>query len=99
LSFDGDTIGLLHFEQVTPVVAAGPGPLALTAAMVTKSWASSKSVRGRFVQDGHRFFFPNGDPAFRDLGRQLTTASENTWVVASLIQIAHARGWLPELGR
>jgi hypothetical protein len=45
------------------------------------------------VQDGHRFFFPDGVPAFRDLGRRLTTTSENTQVVRSLIEIAHSRGW------
>jgi hypothetical protein len=45
------------------------------------------------VQDGHRFFFPDGAPAFRDLGRRLTTGSENTQVVHSLIEIARSRGW------
>ena len=52
-----------------------------------------QSVRDRFVQDGHRFYFPDGAPAFKDLGRKLTTASENTQVVHSLIEIAHSRGW------
>jgi hypothetical protein len=50
-------------------------------------------VRDRFVQDGHRFYFPDGHPAFRDRGRRLTTASENTQVVHSLVEIARARGW------
>jgi hypothetical protein len=50
-------------------------------------------VRDRFVQDGHRFYFPDGSPAFRDLGRRLTTTSENTQVVRSLIEIADSRGW------
>jgi putative DNA primase/helicase len=52
-----------------------------------------QSVRDRFVQDGHRFFFPDGAPAFKDLGRRLTTPSENTHVVHSLIEIAYSRGW------
>jgi hypothetical protein len=56
-------------------------------------WTVPQSVRDRFVQDGHRFFFPDGAPAFRDLGRKLTTVSENTQVVASLIDIARSRGW------
>lgn len=56
-------------------------------------WTVPQSVRDRFVQDGHRFFFPDGAPAFRDLGRRLTTVSENTQVVHSLIEIAHSRGW------
>jgi putative DNA primase/helicase len=56
-------------------------------------WTVPQSVRDRFVQDGHRFYFPDGAQAFRDLGRKLTTASENTMVVRSLIEIAHSRGW------
>lgn len=56
-------------------------------------WTVPQSVRDRFVQDGHRFYFPDGAPAFRDLGRRLATASENTQVVRSLIEIAHSRGW------
>jgi hypothetical protein len=50
-------------------------------------------VRDRFVQDGHRFYFPDGSPAFIDFGRKLTTASENTQLVHSLIEIAQSRGW------
>lgn len=56
-------------------------------------WTVPQSVRDRFVQDGHRFYFPDGAPAFKDLGRKLTTASENTQVVHSLIEIAHSRAW------
>jgi hypothetical protein len=56
-------------------------------------WTVPESVRDRFVQDGHRFYFPDGAPAFRDRGRRLTTTSENTQVVHSLIEIARARGW------
>jgi hypothetical protein len=56
-------------------------------------WTVPQSVRDRLVQDGHRFYFPEGAPAFKDLGRKLTTASENTQVVRSLIEIAHSRGW------
>jgi hypothetical protein len=59
----------------------------------TDPWTVPQSVRDRFVQDGHRFYFADGAPAFRDLGRRLTTASENTQVVRSLIEIAHSRGW------
>ena len=57
-------------------------------------WTVPQSVRDRFVQDGHRFYFPDGAPAFRDLGRRLATPSENTQVVHSLIQIAQSRGWM-----
>lgn len=57
------------------------------------SWTVPESVRDRFVRDGNRYYSPDGSPAFRDLGRRLTTASENTQVVHGLIQIAHSRGW------
>jgi len=56
-------------------------------------WTVPQSVRDRFVQDGHRFYFPDGHPAFQDRGRKLTTGSENTQVVRSLIEIAESRGW------
>jgi hypothetical protein len=59
----------------------------------TDPWTVPQSVRDRFVQDGHRFYFPDGHAAFRDLGRRLVTSSENTQVVRSLIEIAEARGW------
>jgi putative DNA primase/helicase len=56
-------------------------------------WTVPQSVRDRFVQDGHRFYFPDGAPAFKDRGRRLSTPSENTQVVQGLIQIAQSRGW------
>jgi len=56
-------------------------------------WTVPESVRDRFVQDGRRFYFPDGAPAFKDHGRRLTTPSENTHVIHSLIEIAHSRGW------
>lgn len=58
-----------------------------------ESWALPQSVRERFVQDRRRFYFPDGTEAFRDRGRRLTTGSENTEVVRSLIEIAQVRGW------
>ena len=56
-------------------------------------WTVPAAVRDRFHQEGHRFYFRDGAVAFRDHGRKLTTPSENTEVVASLIEIARARGW------
>jgi hypothetical protein len=72
-------------------------PAAGSAAPLSRAdsdpWTVPESVRNRFIQDGHRFFFPDGAPAFKDQGRRLTTTSENTQVVHSLIEIAHSRGW------
>jgi Large polyvalent protein-associated domain 7 len=59
----------------------------------TDPWTVPQSVRDRFIRDGRRFYFPDGEPAFKDLGRRLTTKSENTAVVGSLIEIAQSRGW------
>jgi len=50
-------------------------------------------VRRRFVQVGRKYFFPDGARAFTDRGQRLTTPSENTEVIRSLVTIAHARGW------
>lgn len=75
-------------SSATPAAAASPVQRA-----DSDPWTVPQSVRDRFVQDGNRFFFPDGAAAFKDLGRKLTTASENTQVVHSLIQIARSRGW------
>ena len=42
-------------------------------------------IRKRFVQVGHRYYFPDGAHAFTDRGTRLVTPSENTEVVKSLI--------------
>jgi hypothetical protein len=68
-------------------------PSATRAPADPDPWTVPNSVRDRFVQDGRRFYFPDGAPAFKDLGKRLTTPSENTEVVHSLIEIAQARGW------
>jgi hypothetical protein len=52
-----------------------------------------EDVRKRFVQVGAKYFFPDGARAFTDRGHRLTTPSENTEVIKSLVSIAHARGW------
>ena len=51
------------------------------------------AVRARFVQVGRVYYFQDGARAFEDRGRRLTTPSENTEVIRSLIAIAEARGW------
>jgi hypothetical protein len=56
-------------------------------------WTVPQAVRGRFVQDRRQFFFPDGAIAFKDHGRKLTTSSENTKLIESLIEIATSRGW------
>jgi hypothetical protein len=55
--------------------------------------AIPEDVRKRFVQSGKKYFFPDGAPAFVDRGGKLTTQSENTELIRSLVAIAEARGW------
>jgi putative DNA primase/helicase len=50
-------------------------------------------VRKRFAQVGNEFFFPDGTRAFTDRGGRITSPSENTEVIKSLVAIAEARGW------
>jgi Large polyvalent protein-associated domain 7 len=74
--------------------AAGPPPRPSAPPQGDSDpWTVPQSVRDRFVQDGHKFYFPDGVPAFKDRGRRLSTPSENTQVVHSLIEIARSRGW------
>jgi hypothetical protein len=80
-------------SETGPKAAAAERPPPKTDRADTDPWTVPQSVRDRFVQDGHRFYFPDGKPAFRDLGHRLTTASENTQVVHSLIEIARSRSW------
>ena len=50
-------------------------------------------IRKRFVQVGRHYHFPDGTRAFTDRGGRLTTPSENTEVIRSLVMIAEARDW------
>ena len=68
-------------------------PAASSGKAESDPWTVPQQVRDRFRQDGNRFYFPDGAPAFRDYGRRLSTASENTEVIHSLIEIARSRGW------
>jgi putative DNA primase/helicase len=77
----------------TPSAAASTAKPSNLRRADSDPWTVPQSVRDRFVQEGNRFYFPDGAPAFKDLGRRLTTASENTRLVHSLIEIAQSRGW------
>jgi hypothetical protein len=82
----------VHAPSDPPAEAPSGSPTTLQRAD-SDPWTVPQSVRDRFIQDGHRFHFPDGALAFKDQGRRLTTPSENTQVVVSLIEIAHSRGW------
>src|SRR5579864_6811277 len=73
--------------------AAAKTPASGAAEKPAPERAVPEEVRRRFVQVKNRYYFPDGARAFTDRGTRLTTLSENTEVVRSLIQIAEARGW------
>lgn len=73
-----------------PPTVAGKGASPATAAAAE---GVPETVRDRFVQVGRKYYFPDGTRAFTDRGSRLTTASENTAVVASLVAIAKSREW------
>ena len=62
-------------------------------AATPESRAVPEHIHVRYIQVGNKYHFPNGDPAFADRGRGLTTRLENTEVIRDLIAIAKERGW------
>src|ERR1700732_2886953 len=68
-------------------------PASETRAGTKRSDSVPEDVKRRFVEVNNKYYFPDGARAFTDRGTRLTTPSENTEVVRSLIQIAEARGW------
>lgn len=57
------------------------------------SRAVPAEIRERFIGVGAKYYFPDGKAAFTDHGAKLSTQSENTEVIRSLIAIAQAREW------
>ena len=60
---------------------------------VPDSRALPEHVSARYIKVGNKYHFPNGDLAFSDRGRGLSTRLENTEVIRDLIAIAKERGW------
>jgi hypothetical protein len=75
-------------------VAAGkPSTLASVPEKNGPSRVMPDEIRERFIGIGSKYYFPDGAAAFIDHGAKLTTRSENTEVIRSLIAIAQAREW------
>ncbi|MEO8313370.1 MAG: LPD7 domain-containing protein [Pseudomonadota bacterium] len=70
-----------------------PAPTPAPKAASKPATGIPSAVQDRFLRTGRQYFFPDGAPAFRDLGERLTTRSENSEVIRTLVQIALARGW------
>jgi putative DNA primase/helicase len=80
-------------RRAEPTAPAAADASPLQSADSKPAHAVPEEVRRRFVQVKNRYYFPDGARAFTDRGTRLTTPSENTEVVRSLILIAEARGW------
>ncbi|MBK7284616.1 MAG: hypothetical protein IPI83_09820 [Sphingomonadales bacterium] len=50
------------------------------------------SVQERFIQIGNKFHFPDGTEAFTHDSNRLTTRSENSVVIQSMVAIARENG-------
>jgi putative DNA primase/helicase len=50
-------------------------------------------LKHKFTRTGHRYHFKDGALAFTDRGNRITSPSENTEVIKSVIAIAKERGW------
>ena len=53
----------------------------------------SPDLKAKFTQVGQRYHFKDGALAFTDRGNRITSPSENTEVIKSVIAIAKERGW------
>jgi len=82
-----------------PAAARAPKEAARTSARTSAARADSPSqgmpdeIRERFIGIGSKYYFPDGAAAFTDHGPKLTTRSENTEVIRSLVAIAQERQW------
>jgi len=80
--------------RVTPPQTAKPTPSnGERNAPETDSRAVPDHINARYVKVGSKYHFTNGDLAFRDRGRRLSTQLENTAVIRDLVAIAKERGW------
>ena len=68
-------------------------PAGETRAGTKRSDSVPEEVKRRFIEVKNKYYFPDGARAFTDRGTRLTTPSENTEVVKSLVEIARTRGW------
>ncbi len=80
--------------RATPREDGKPKPTEVPrTAPAPDSRALPEHVSARYIKVGNKYHFPNGDLAFSDRGRGLSTRLENTEVIRDLIAIAKERGW------
>ena len=83
----------LGSRAVAPQRSSGSPTVAKRGTTASAANAVPPEIWERFIGIGAKFYFPDGTPAFVDRGVKLTTPSENTEVIRSLITIAQARDW------
>ncbi len=76
-----------------PKPASTPTAAEDAAPKPSRSQAMPDEIRERFIGIGANYYFPDGVTAFTDHGSKLSTRSENTEVIRSLVAIAQAREW------
>jgi hypothetical protein len=86
-------IDLRRDEQTGEDQRASGAPLAAAQQPGAASTWVPSDIAQRFVRVGREYFFADGARAFTDQGRRLSTPSENTEVIRSLVSIAQYRGW------
>ena len=95
---EDDALGLNGIERgraqsAQPRPQAAPDAPSSAATKEPSLRAMPDEIRERFIGIGAKYYFPDGAAAFTDHGAKLTTRSENTEVIRSLVAIAQAREW------
>jgi conjugative element/phage-associated large polyvalent protein len=85
--------GLRQRAQRQRTAASKPEATAAVPPKEPRSRAMPDEIRERFIGIGANYYFPDGVTAFTDHGTKLSTRSENTEVIRSLVAIAQAREW------
>src|SRR5258707_14701760 len=75
-----------------PRAAIGPTEPAVATKPKARN-AIPDEIRQKFTQVGNRYHFKDGALAFTDRGDRITSPSENTEVIKSLVSIAKEREW------
>src|SRR6266480_791520 len=81
-------------SKAAPKPSPSPTEPNVPAGSEGRARAVPKEIRERFIGIGGKYYFPDGAAAFTDHGEKLTTRSENSEVIRSLIAIAQARDWV-----
>jgi hypothetical protein len=81
-------------SKAAPQPSASPTEPNVPGGPEKRARAVPDEIRERFIGIGGKYYFPDGAAAFTDHGEKLTTRSENSEVIRSLIAIAQARDWV-----